>query len=32
MGFASGAIHAGEWLLGKTGVFSMEDLLREKFS
>jgi 4-hydroxy-tetrahydrodipicolinate reductase len=31
MGFASGAIHAGEWLLGKTGVFSMEDLLREKF-
>lgn len=31
MGFASGAIHAGEWLLGKQGVFSMEDLLQEKF-
>jgi 4-hydroxy-tetrahydrodipicolinate reductase len=31
MGFANGAVHAGEWMLGKTGVFSMEDLLREKF-
>ena len=32
MGFASGAIHAGEWLLGKKGVFTMEDFLRDQFS
>jgi 4-hydroxy-tetrahydrodipicolinate reductase len=32
MGFASGAIHAGEWLQGRSGVFSMEDFLREQFN
>lgn len=26
-GFASGALMAAEWLSGKTGVFSMEDVL-----
>ena len=31
LGFASGAVHAGEWLLGKHGVFSMEDLLADRF-
>ena len=30
IGFASGAIRAGEWLLGKKGVFTMEDMLLEK--
>jgi 4-hydroxy-tetrahydrodipicolinate reductase len=32
MGFAQGAVRAGEWLLGKKGVFSMEDLLSDQFS
>ncbi len=27
VGFASGAVHAAEWLAGKKGVFSMEDML-----
>ena len=27
-GFAQGAIAAGEWLIGKKGVFAMQDLLR----
>jgi 4-hydroxy-tetrahydrodipicolinate reductase len=31
LGFASGAVQAGEWLLGKNGVFSMEDLLADRF-
>lgn len=31
LGFAMGAVRAGEWLQGKTGVFSMEDLLNEHF-
>jgi len=31
MGFAQGAVRAGEWLLGKKGVFSMEDLLSDQF-
>ncbi len=30
-GFATGAVKAGEWLLGKKGVFTMEDLLADKF-
>jgi 4-hydroxy-tetrahydrodipicolinate reductase len=28
MGFATGAVLAAEWLLGKTGVFTMRDLLK----
>lgn len=32
LGFARGAVLAGEWLAGKTGVFSMEDLLKDQFS
>lgn len=28
MGFATGAVIAAEWLLGKTGVFTMRDLLK----
>jgi 4-hydroxy-tetrahydrodipicolinate reductase len=32
MGFALGAVQAGEWLLGKQGIFSMEDLLKAHFS
>ena len=32
LGFATGALAAGEWLLGKTGVFGMDDLLRDRFS
>jgi len=31
MGFASGAVKAGEWILGKKGVFTMEDLLADRF-
>jgi dihydrodipicolinate reductase len=31
MGFATGAIKAGEWVLGKKGVFSMEDMLHASF-
>jgi len=31
MGFASGALKAGEWILGKKGVFTMEDLLADRF-
>jgi dihydrodipicolinate reductase len=27
MGFAQGAVKAGEWLLGRKGVFTMNDLL-----
>ncbi len=27
LGFAKGALHAGEWLLGKKGVFGMKDML-----
>ena len=27
MGFATGAVVAAEWLIGKTGIFSMDDLL-----
>jgi 4-hydroxy-tetrahydrodipicolinate reductase len=27
VGFASGAVDAAEWLIGKKGVFSMDDLL-----
>lgn len=30
-GFALGALMAGEWLLGKKGVFGMEDLISQKF-
>lgn len=30
MGFAHGAVLAGEWLLGKKGFFGMEDLLQNK--
>lgn len=30
-GFATGAVVAAEWLKGKSGVFSMEDLLNEGF-
>jgi len=29
-GFAIGAIRAGEWLLGRKGIFSMEDLLADR--
>jgi len=29
-GFAEGAILAGEWLLGKKGLFTLEDCLQEK--
>jgi 4-hydroxy-tetrahydrodipicolinate reductase len=32
MGFAQGAVLAAEWLMGKTGVFTMEDLLKDQFS
>lgn len=32
MGFARGAVQAGEWLAGKKGIFSMEDMLKDKFS
>jgi 4-hydroxy-tetrahydrodipicolinate reductase len=31
MGFATGAIKAGEWVFGKKGVFSMEDMLHDAF-
>ena len=31
-GFALGAIRAGEWLMGKKGVFSMEDFLEDQFA
>jgi 4-hydroxy-tetrahydrodipicolinate reductase len=30
-GFAKGAVLAAEWLKGKTGVFSMRDVLAEHF-
>lgn len=30
-GFAKGAVLAAEWLLGKTGVYSMRDVLAEHF-
>lgn len=26
-GFAKGAVHAAEWLIGKTGIFTMSDML-----
>jgi len=32
MGFAQGAVLAAEWLMGKTGVFTMEDLMKDQFS
>ena len=32
MGFALGAIYAGEWLQGRTGVFNMGDLLKDSFT
>jgi len=32
MGFADGAVRAGEWLMGKKGVFTMEDFLHDSFS
>ena len=31
-GFATGAVLAAEWLQGKTGVFTMEDLLKDKMA
>jgi 4-hydroxy-tetrahydrodipicolinate reductase len=30
-GFALGAVQAAEWVLGRKGVFTMEDFLKEKF-
>jgi 4-hydroxy-tetrahydrodipicolinate reductase len=30
VGFGLGAVIAAEWLFGKTGVFSMEDVLNIK--
>jgi 4-hydroxy-tetrahydrodipicolinate reductase len=27
-GFATGAVHAAEWLHGKKGVFTMDDMLK----
>ena len=29
-GFALGALIAAEWLIGKKGVFSMKDVLKQK--
>ncbi|HPI10179.1 MAG TPA: 4-hydroxy-tetrahydrodipicolinate reductase [Catalimonadaceae bacterium] len=31
MGFADGAVRAGEWLLGKKGIHSMDDFLKDRF-
>ncbi len=31
MGFATGAVQAAEWVLGKKGVYLMEDFLRDQF-
>jgi dihydrodipicolinate reductase len=31
MGFAMGAIQAAEWVLGKKGVFLMDDYLKDQF-
>ena len=31
MGFADGAVRAGEWLLGKKGIYTMDDFLKDRF-
>lgn len=31
-GYALGAVQAAEWLVGKTGFYSMDDYLRDRFS
>lgn len=31
-GYAVGALHAAEWLMGKQGMFSMQDFIEEKIS
>ena len=32
MGFARGAVAAAEWILGKSGVFTLDDMLAETFT
>ena len=31
-GFAAGSVYAAEWLLGKKGIFTMDDFIRDKFA
>ena len=31
-GFARGAVEAAEWIWGRSGVFAIEDMLRERFA